>query len=65
MKLLANDQENLRREWAKFGVATVLYDDINTPNEYYIDGTQVTQLEAYAHVLIKVGKAELAQKLIK
>ena len=52
------DFESLRREWAKVGVATVYYDDKNTPNEYYIDGKQISRSDALKHLLTKTGHTE-------
>ncbi|MBR3746305.1 MAG: hypothetical protein IKP64_13015 [Selenomonadaceae bacterium] len=58
------DQNDLRREWAKFGVATVYYDD-KTPNEYYIDGNQVSRSDAVKHLLTVSGHPEYIKTFVK
>ena len=54
----------LRRAWAKYGVATVYYDD-KTPNEYYMNGNQISQNEALTHLLTVSGHTDCIKNFVK
>ena len=55
----------LRRAWAKYGVSTVLYDDKNIPNEYYMNGKQISRNEALTHLLTVSGHTDAIKNLVR
>lgn len=50
--------DSIRRMWAKLGVATVYYDGGTIPNEYYMNGKQISRADAIKYLFTESGKPD-------
>ncbi len=51
-----NGTNELKRAWAKYGISPIFVYGLDSNNEYYYDGKQITRDDALKIVVEKLGK---------